>query len=89
MHPKVMKPIPLAGKPGEDAKQYQEKAVSGRRGGVETMKESARYAKIVEWSEEDHCFVGSCPGLFFGGLQIWSCGHHIDSFIFIKLFITI
>ena len=31
------------------------------------MKESARYAKIVEWSDEDQCFVGSCPGLFFGG----------------------
>jgi predicted RNase H-like HicB family nuclease len=31
------------------------------------MKESARYVKIVEWSEEDQCFVGSCPGLFFGG----------------------
>lgn len=24
-------------------------------------------AKIVEWSEEDGCFVGSCPGLMFGG----------------------
>ena len=31
------------------------------------MKPSARYAKIVEWSEEDQCFVGSCPGLFYGG----------------------
>jgi len=31
------------------------------------MKDSARYAKIVEWSEEDHCYVGSCPGLVFGG----------------------
>lgn len=31
------------------------------------MKESARYVKIVEWSDEDHCFVGSCPGLFYGG----------------------
>ena len=31
------------------------------------MKESARYVKIVEWSEEDQCFVGSSPGLFFGG----------------------
>jgi predicted RNase H-like HicB family nuclease len=31
------------------------------------MKESARYAKIVEWSEEDHCFVGSSPGLIYGG----------------------
>jgi predicted RNase H-like HicB family nuclease len=31
------------------------------------MKESARYAKIVEWSEEDQCYVGSSPGLIFGG----------------------
>lgn len=31
------------------------------------MKESARYAKIVEWSPEDNCYVGSCPGLMYGG----------------------
>lgn len=31
------------------------------------MKQSARYAKIVEWSEEDQSFVGSSPGLFYGG----------------------
>jgi predicted RNase H-like HicB family nuclease len=31
------------------------------------MKESARYRKIVEWSEEDQCFVGSAPDLFLGG----------------------
>ena len=31
------------------------------------MKESARYAKIVEWSEEDQCYVGSSPGLVIGG----------------------
>ena len=31
------------------------------------MKESAKYVKIVEWSEEDQCFVGSCPGLIYGG----------------------
>ena len=31
------------------------------------MNESARYAKIVEWSEEDQCFVGSSPGLIYGG----------------------
>jgi predicted RNase H-like HicB family nuclease len=31
------------------------------------MKQAARYVKIVEWSEEDGCFVGSCPGLFYGG----------------------
>lgn len=31
------------------------------------MKPSARYAKIVEWSDEDNCYVGSAPGLIFGG----------------------
>ncbi len=31
------------------------------------MKPGAQYVKIVEWSEEDRCFVGSCPGLFYGG----------------------
>jgi predicted RNase H-like HicB family nuclease len=31
------------------------------------MRDSDRYAKIVEWSEEDGCYVGSCPGLFYGG----------------------
>ncbi len=31
------------------------------------MKPSARYAKIVEWSNEDQCYVGSSPGLLYGG----------------------
>ncbi|MBI1817329.1 MAG: hypothetical protein HYR72_20340 [Deltaproteobacteria bacterium] len=31
------------------------------------MKESARYAKIVEWSDEDQAYVGSAPGLIYGG----------------------
>ena len=31
------------------------------------MKESDRYAKIVEWSDEDQCYVGTCPDLFYGG----------------------
>lgn len=26
-----------------------------------------KYVKIVEWSEEDGCFIGSCPELFYGG----------------------
>ena len=25
------------------------------------------YVKIVEWSDEDQCYVGSCLGLFYGG----------------------
>ena len=31
------------------------------------MKPSDRYVKIVEWSEEDQTYVGSAPGLIFGG----------------------
>ena len=31
------------------------------------MKDSARYVKIVEWSDDDHCYVGSSPGLIYGG----------------------
>ena len=31
------------------------------------MNQGTRYVKIVEWSDEDQCFVGSCPGLFYGG----------------------
>ena len=31
------------------------------------MRDSAIYAKIVEWSEEDQCYVGSAPGLIYAG----------------------
>ena len=31
------------------------------------MKAGIRYVKIVEWSEEDQCYVGSSPGLIWGG----------------------
>ena len=31
------------------------------------MRRKPSYVKIVEWSDEDQCFVGSCPGLFYGG----------------------
>jgi predicted RNase H-like HicB family nuclease len=27
------------------------------------VNDSARYIKIVEWSDEDQCFVGQCPGI--------------------------
>jgi len=33
------------------------------------MKKTDRYLKIVEWSEEDGCYVGSCPGLIYGGVH--------------------
>jgi len=31
------------------------------------MTAGAKYAKIVEWSDKDRCFIGSCPELFYGG----------------------
>lgn len=31
------------------------------------MKDSAKYVKIVEWSDEDQCYVGSALGLIYGG----------------------
>ena len=33
------------------------------------MKASDRYLKIVEWSDEDGCYVGTCPGLMLGGVH--------------------
>lgn len=33
------------------------------------MRPSDRYLKIVEWSEEDQCYVGTCPGLMLGGVH--------------------
>ena len=31
--------------------------------------QAARYAKFVEWSEEDKCFIGRCPELMLGGIH--------------------
>ena len=44
------------------------------------MKESARYVKIVEWSEEDDCYVGSSPGLIYGG-----CHGNNEQEVFLEL----
>jgi len=44
------------------------------------MKAGAHDAKIVEWSNEDGCFVGSCPGLFYGG-----CHGDEEQAVFAKL----
>lgn len=44
------------------------------------MKDSARYRKIVEWSEEDQCFVGRAPDLMMGG-----CHGHDERAVFDEL----
>ena len=33
------------------------------------MKTTDQYLKIVEWSEEDQCYVGTCPNLTLGGVH--------------------
>lgn len=33
------------------------------------MKPRDRYLKIVKWSDEDGCYVGTCPGLMLGGVH--------------------
>jgi len=33
------------------------------------MKVKDQYIKIVEWSEEDQCYIGTCPGLMLGGIH--------------------
>ena len=33
------------------------------------MKKRNEYLKIVEWSEEDRCFIGRIPGLALGGIH--------------------
>lgn len=30
---------------------------------------SDNYLKVVEWSEEDRCYVGTAPGLIIGGVH--------------------
>ena len=31
--------------------------------------QAARYIKYVDWSEEDHCFIGRCPEVFMGAIH--------------------
>jgi predicted RNase H-like HicB family nuclease len=44
------------------------------------MKASDKYAKIVEWPEEDGCYVGTAPGLLHGG-----CHGHDERQVFEEL----
>ena len=33
------------------------------------MNKSNQYLKVVEWSDEDQCFIGRAPGLALGGVH--------------------
>ena len=32
------------------------------------MKPEDRYHRFVQWSDEDQCYIGYCPDLYFGGV---------------------
>ena len=47
------------------------------------MKSSARYAKIVAWSNEDQVYIGYAPGLLFGD---GACCHgEVEEAVFAEL----
>jgi len=33
------------------------------------MKPGDEYLKIVQWSNDDGCYVGTCPGVIYGGVH--------------------
>ena len=35
----------------------------------EEIKEAKSYIKRLTWSDENNCFIGTCPGLFEGGVH--------------------
>ena len=37
------------------------------------MKSEDRYHRFVRWSDEDRCYIGYCPDLYFGG--VWHSEH--------------
>ena len=52
--------ITVSRKLGGDAKYYQEKEVEIKI--KRSKKRKDHYLKIVEWSDEDQCYIGSIPG---------------------------
>ena len=34
------------------------------------MSRGDQYVKLVDWSEDDSCFIGSCPELSYGGATV-------------------
>jgi predicted RNase H-like HicB family nuclease len=62
VHPKPPPADHNSGALGDDARPYQLKGVAAAIKESRIMKESDKYAKVVEWSEEDGCYVGTAPG---------------------------
>ena len=45
------------------------------------MKPEDRYHHFVHWSEEDQCYIGYCPDLYFGGV----CHGSSDEAVYVEL----
>lgn len=45
------------------------------------MKPEDRYHHFVRWSEEDQCYIGYCPDLYFGG----ACHGDSDESVYTEL----
>ena len=45
------------------------------------MKPEDRYHHFVRWSDEDQCYIGYCPDLYFGGV----CHGDTDEAVYARL----
>ncbi|GDX94706.1 hypothetical protein LBMAG47_03690 [Planctomycetia bacterium] len=66
-HPLVAKVVTISGRDGDDARRHLEKTGQEAINDGEPMAKGDRYVKVVEWSDDDKCFVGTCPQLMYGG----------------------
>src|ERR1700679_1418222 len=48
-------------------KRVEKRETSMKR--KQIKEQAARYAKFVEWSDEDQCFIGRCPEIMSGGVH--------------------
>lgn len=43
------------------------------------MKPEDRYHRFVHWSDEDQCYIGYCPDLYYGGVCHGEQEEHVYS----------
>jgi hypothetical protein len=43
------------------------------------MTTGSKYVKIIEWSDIDNCFIGSCPELFYGGCHAAAPDYRLEN----------
>ena len=75
VHPTGVRYV-LSGNLGDDAHHYQEKDVRQNDAELDSEREimnnatdTPHYTLVVEWSDEDQCYIRRCPELFGGGVH--------------------